>query len=75
MILKVHLSLTEHERINVPVLYIKYRERTSEFIKNKNSLSDINIQTEYRMSMKSFRESYNWGFIVALIATVLLCGL
>ena len=71
MTLMINLDTEEPERINVPVLYIEYRERTSSYIE-QNQLTVVTFLTEYRMSMDGFWKRAEAGFWIASISCLVL---
>lgn len=72
MTLRINLDTEEEERINVPVLYIEYKERTNSYIQ-ENPLTEVTFLTEYRLSMDGFWRRAKWGFWLSVIGCVFLC--
>ncbi len=64
--LKINLDTDKQETIDVPYLYIDYRERTASFIAD-DSLSTVGFSTEYMMSTTSFWKGASAVFISLMV--------
>jgi hypothetical protein len=66
IILKINLDIDKQETIDVPYLYIDYRERTASYIAD-DSLSTVSFNTEYMMSTTSFWKGASAVFITLMV--------
>ena len=68
------VNLDDDERINVPILYIDYRERRNNYIKESFPLAEISFITDFRMDIKGIWYGTKVGFWIAIIGCFLLCS-
>lgn len=71
MTLKINLDTVHEEMINVPYLFIEYRERARRYVED-DSLTELSFNSEYIMSTKGFWEGASAAFYVFMAIFVII---